>query len=256
MDDFVKALIEWVFLNVSPLELSAVTLIICYFIILALWHLWKENGLYLYNILAIVAGNIQVLKLSPIISVSEPVALGTLLFTTSFIATDIIAEHKGYEKAKLSVYLCFAAQIIMTLWMIITIAYQTIDSNVYGFNEDGEISNSTQYSLYILFLPSIRILTASVVAYSISQFVDIMIFRALKQWSNNKYLWLRSNASTIISGLVDNILFSLLAWVVLSPTPVSIYSLIFTYILGTYIWRVVISITSTPIMYLSYDRRL
>ena len=65
-------------------------------------------------------------------------------------------------------------------------------------------------------------------------------------------LWFRLNVSTLLSGLLDNILFSVLAWVIFSPTPISIQSLVFTYILGTYVARVVVSITSTPIIYLSY----
>jgi uncharacterized PurR-regulated membrane protein YhhQ (DUF165 family) len=58
--------------------------------------------------------------------------------------------------------------------------------------------------------------------------------------------------STLIAGLVDNIIFSVLAWVVLNPYPVSLNILVFTYILGTYGARVVVSITSTPVIYLTY----
>ena len=74
----------------------------------------------------------------------------------------------------------------------------------------------------------------------------------MKNISNGKLLWLRSVVSTMISGLMDNFIFSLLAWVILSPQPVSFQTLIIAYVFATYVARVVVSITSTPIIYLTY----
>ena len=64
-------------------------------------------------------------------------------------------------------------------------------------------------------------------------------------------LWLRNNISTILSSLVDNTIFSLLAWIILNPNPESLYNVIMIYIFGTYILRIFIAFIDTPFMYFS-----
>ena len=251
MDDAVISFLIHLTSNVGSEALSAFLFILCYIVLLTLWRLWQENGVYLYTILSVVIANIQVLKTTTFAFSPEPVALGTIVFATIFTATDILTEHKGVEIAKTSVKLSFAAQFLMTLFMIITLMHPS-NGDFMGKDADGNIINAVQFSMYTLFAPSIRILIASLVSYYISQFFDIWLFKFLKDYTNQKFLWLRFNASTLISGLIDNIIFSTLAWVILSPTPVTFSALVFTYIFGTYGSRVLVTLTSTPIMYISY----
>lgn len=234
--------------------LSAVLLIILYAIILLLWRFCGKEGLYMYNVIAVIVANIQVLKITSISFSPEPIALGTLLFATTFLVSDILTEHCGTKTAKTGVMLSFLAQIIVTIIMLITLAYPSL-GGVTGKDSDKLLIDGVQVAMYTLFAPSLRILIASLTSYYICQQVDILIFKALKDLSNKKMLWLRLNVATLISGLLDNILFSTLAWVILSPNPVGFNTLIFTYILGTYAARVLVSITSTPIIYLSYKLR-
>jgi queuosine precursor transporter len=219
--------------------------------ILMLWRFFGKDGIYLYNILAVIVANIQVLKVAPSILTGEPLALGTLVFATTFLTSDIITEHYGTNVAKRGIKLSFFAQIIVTVLMLFTLAYPS-PGGVTGFDNNRSLIDLVQASLYTLFTPSLRILTASLTAYYISQWVDIKIFKALKDYTGEKLLWLRYIGSTLISGLIDNIIFSLLAWVILSPDPVSFKTLFFTYILGTYLARIIVSLTSTPIIYMTY----
>lgn len=231
--------------------LSCLLLAFCFMIILLLWRFQGIQGLYLYNVIAVVVANIQVLKTTSFFLSSEPVALGTILFATTFLVSDIITEHCSAEQAKQSIILSFIAQVLMTIFMIVTLAYPYGSNNA---SNKPELDNSavTQFALYILFSPSPRLLIASLTSYCVSQWLDIKIFKAFKDYTRKKLLWLRLNASTMISGFIDNILFSILAWVLLNPHPVALNTLIFTYILGTYGARIAVSITSTPIIYLTY----
>ena len=47
---------------------------------------------------------------------------------------------------------------------------------------------------------------ASMMAYLFAQFIDIRIFHFWKKLTNGKHLWLRNNASTVASQLLDTIL--------------------------------------------------
>ena len=102
-----------------------------------------------------------------------------------------------------------------------------------------------------LFTPLPALLAASLLSFLISQFFDIWVFKRIREVTGQSKLWLRNNVSTILAALVDNIVFSLLAWRIFASAPMAWHKLIFTYILGTYLIRVVIAILDTPFIYLA-----
>ncbi|MEL6941934.1 MAG: queuosine precursor transporter, partial [Bacteroidota bacterium] len=73
----------------------------------------------------------------------------------------------------------------------------------------------------------------------------------LKKKMKGKHLWCRNNASTMVSALIDNTVFSVLAWIVLSSNPLPFKTVLFTYILGTYWLRIIIAALDTPMIYLA-----
>lgn len=212
-------------------------------IILLLQRLFGLMGLYLYNVLAVIAGNIQVLKTIDVPYYSEPVAMGTFLFGTTFLVSDIITEHYGQKKAKEGIAIVFSAQVIFVAIML---------PSLYYYPAGDQFSHDAHNAMNLLFQPSVRILIASIISFAISLWMDIRLFAIIRKLTGDKWLYIRSNASSMISGLADNIIFSLLAWKILSPNPVGFETLIFTYILGTYGVRVFLSVIVTPVIYLSY----
>jgi hypothetical protein len=234
-----------------PAEMTSVILFgICAIAILLLLKLYGAYGLYLYNIVAVLASNIQVLKGVQFSMSAEPVALGTVVFATTYLCSDILTEHYGKEAAKLGIYFCFAAQILMTLLMVIAVGYPPLSLTAIG-SPGTEQMPLTEQAMALLFTPSPRLLLASLLAFAISQLNDIWLFQWIGKLTGKRLLWLRTMVSAMVSALVDTVIFSVLAWVILSPQPVSFSVLIFTYIIGTFITRALIGILSTPIMYLS-----
>lgn len=197
-------------------------------------------GLYVFSAVATVTANIQVLKLMNMSFMPEHVALGTATFSIIFLCNDIITEHYGKEAAKTNIWLSFITQVMVTIIMLTAIGFKPVVDN------DGHKAMSE------LFLPAPRILIASLAAFVLSQLININIFEWLSRICHEKMLWLRSNAALMLSELMDNIIFSSLAWVILAPNPVSTSVLIYTYILGTYVLRVLFALFSTPIIYWSY----
>lgn len=251
MDQIVLQMLSQLSDGLSAEAVSLALLLVCFTIMLAAWRQWGDNGLYLYSIVAIICANIQVLKTTPFFVTQEPMALGTVLFATTFTVSDILTEHSGVESARKGVVLGFAAQVMMTIFMMFTIAYP-VEGDISGRDHGGDIINNVQFALFTLFCPSVRLLVASLSSYYISQIFDIKIYEFLKDYTDQKFMWLRFNISTVLSGFLDNVLFSVLAWVVLGPNEIDFHILVFTYILGTYAARVLVSICSTPVMYLSY----
>lgn len=224
----------------------------CTLATLLLFRLFGAQGLYLYNIVAVIAANIQVMRAVQFGLSVEPVALGTVVFASTYLCSDILTEHYGKEAAKTGVWYCFAAQILMTVLMVIAVGYPPLTQSTQISGEEINAMLMTENALALLFTPSPRLLVASLIAFAISQFNDIWIFQAINTLTRGKWLWLRTSISSLVSAMVDTILFSTLAWVVLAPVPVSLSTLIFTYILGTFVTRAIMSLLSTPVMYLSY----
>ena len=229
-------------------------LILCFLSILVFLRLFGYVGLYVYSAIAIIAANIQVLKQANFnffSSINEkiipfyepsPIALGTILFASTFLCTDILSEYYGKEKARKNVLIGFCSFFLMTILMLVTIGIQPA--------EDEWVS-MVQESLAILFTPMTSIFVASMIAYLISQYFDIWFFSYLKEISSNKLLWLRNNVSTAVSSLIDNTIFSIFAWIILNPNPFPLSDVIMTFILGVYLLRVFIAILDTPFIYLA-----
>ena len=212
-------------------------LLFCFTSILIFLRLFGYIGIFIYSALAIIAGNIQVLKTVDFFYSPEPVALGTILFASTFLCTDILSEYFGKEKARKNVLVGFSAFLFMTILMIITIGFKPSEGDW------------VQESLSNVFTPMTRFFIASMIAYLISQYFDVWFFNYIKNKFSNKYLWLRNNLSTILSSLVDNTVFSIFAWILLNPEPVNIYNVIMIYILGTYLLRIIIALLDTPFIY-------
>ena len=118
-----------------------------------------------------------------------------------------------------------------------------------GFNPSA--NDWAQDSLENIFTPMSRFFIASMIAYLVSQYFDVWIYSTIKNLTMNRFLWLRNNLSTILSSLIDNTVFSILAWIILNPNPETFYNVIMIYILGTYILRIFIDFIDTPFIYLS-----
>jgi len=250
MDNFICESIYWLQQHTSSESLTIILFLVSAFIILALLKFYGAFGLYVYNALAITIANIQVLRFAHYESFSEPVALGTVLITSAFFVNDILSEHYGPEVAKKSVTLGFWAQLVVIVWMVLALGHPLIPLE--GATEAVKEAHLNYEAMMQLFSPSLRILFASLVAYFISQWLDIIVFNRLRQATHNRFLWLRQNIAMLIAGVLDIVLFSILAWVILSEKPLSTTELWMTYILSAQITRIILNIASTPLMYLSY----
>ena len=228
------------YLNTLSIELVWIAFLFFSFCsVLIFLKIFGYIGLYVYSAVAVITANIQVLKTVDFFYSSEPVALGTVLFASTFLCTDILSEHFGKQKARQNVLIGFCAFLFITFAMLFTIGFKPSDQDW------------IQESLINVFTPMTRFFIASMIAYLISQYFDVWIYGIIKKICYNKKLWLRNNLSTILSSLIDNTTFSLLAWIILNPNPQTLYNVIMIYIFGTFFLRVFIALFDTPFIYLS-----
>jgi uncharacterized integral membrane protein (TIGR00697 family) len=217
--------------------------------VLAMLAAFGRSGLYVFVAVAVIAANLQVLKVVPFVLLPGPVAEGTVVFSATYLATDILAEHYGAGAARRAVWLGFAAHLMMTTLMLLALGYRPLEAEAAG----EALGWALPYHghLAALFTPAPALFAAGMTSYLASQLLDIRLFTALRLATGGRALWLRNTASTVISALIDNTLFSTLAFVVFAADPVPWDVLWRTYILGTWLVRCGLAVADTPAMYLA-----
>ena len=205
--------------------------------------------MYIYTVLAIIAANIQVLKIVNFPIFDNPIALGTILFSTTFLTTDILSEYYGIKYAKKNILIGFVSFLVMNIFMLFTMGFSPLDEITAGNEYSWALP--LQENLLGIFLPLPSFFVASMIAYLLSQYFDVWFFEKLSIITDKKFLWFRNNLSTMTSSLLDNTIFSIFAWIIFNPDPLNFNTVLFTFILGTYILRVIIAIFDTPFIYLA-----
>tara|TARA_A100000171_G_C2131717_1_gene147209 strand:- start:2158 stop:2748 length:591 start_codon:yes stop_codon:yes gene_type:complete len=184
-----------------------------------------------------IVANLQVLKIVEFSFYPEPIALGKMAICFTFLGSDILAECFGKKSAFKGVYIGFTANIFLIFLMLITIGYPP--ANVSSLN--------LHQNLKTVFTPTLSIFIAGGVTFIISQILDITIFLKIKEKFTKQTVWIRSFISTSISSLIDNILFYTFALYIFNSF-VDFDTLVYSYILGTLIFRLIIIFFSSFII--------
>jgi hypothetical protein len=231
------------FLQTLPAEgVLGLEYIFCCLALLGMFKAFGRTGLFIYIALAVIIANIQVLKAVHFSFFSFPVALGTILFSSTFLASDILTEFYGSSIARQGVWVGFSAALL-------TIGFMTLTLGIRPAETEDQVFIDVHKAIATLFSPHLALFTASLLSYGLSQYTDIWIFQMIRRFTGHRWLWVRAAGSSLLSAFLDNVLFSTLAWVVFAEKPLSLESLVLTYILGTYIFRVVVMLVQIPLMY-------
>ena len=223
-------------------ELLWVLLLLATFIIQILaYRFFGKNGLYAWVAVAIILANIQVMKTVGFFGLVT--ALGNIIYGTTFLTTDILCENYGKKEAKKAVLIGFFMLISVTIIMQLSLLFIP--------HESDTLSPALQQIFGLL--P--RIAIASLTAYLISQLFDVYLFNILKNKFKGKYLWLRNNISTMVSQLIDNTIFTWIAFVgffgLFGWSQVFEWHIIFQIFIVSYVMKWIVAVFDTPFVYLS-----
>jgi uncharacterized integral membrane protein (TIGR00697 family) len=160
--------------------------------------------------------------------------VGALSYAVTFAITDTISEVYGRDEAKRLVYLGFVSYFMVIVYSQIA---------VYMPPADFWKENQGAFELVIGLVP--RIVIASFISYTISQYHDVWAFHFWKRKTNGKHLWLRNNLSTISSQFIDTIIFVTIAFYGIVPNEV-----LLGMILGQFLFKMGVAVIDTPFVYL------
>ena len=207
-------------------------LILNFFIVIIAYKLFGKTGLYVWTAVGVILANIQVMKTIQIFGLVT--AMGNVIYSSLYLVTDIINENHSKKDAQKAVWIGFFVLIATTIIMQISIQ----------FIPDKSDFLSEHITAIFSVLP--RIAIASLMAYLISQSHDVWFFSKLKKRHKEKKLWLRNNLSTITSQLIDNSIFTLVAFV-----GVFSWDIIGQIFLTSFILKIILASFDTPFVYLA-----
>lgn len=215
-------------------------------ILFLLYHFFSKEGLFLFFILSVIIANLQALKAIHLHFFNYPIAMGSILFTMSLLAIDMLTEFYGSKQAKKAIWLGFAGMVMMSVFMLLTLGAKVVEVDpghaFYPYIE-------AHRAMTVLFTPAPALLCASLIAYLASQYTDMIIFIWLQKYTTGRFLGLRTGLATLFAALIDNSLFSVLAWKIFHPLSIDFKTFLVTYVLGTFGLRAMISIINMPFMY-------
>ncbi len=210
-----------------------VMLILNFTAILISYRFWGKTGLYIWVPIAIIIANIQVTKTINIFGLTA--TLGNIVYATSFLVTDILSENYGKKDAARAVGIGFFALIMMTILMNLALYFIPAESDF------------AQGSLSAIFGLMPRIALGSLTAYGFSQLHDIWAYDFWKRkFSAGSYLWMRNNFSTMVSQLLDTLIFTFIAfWGVFK------WDVLVQIIVTTYLLKWLVALLDTPFLYIA-----
>ena len=216
--------------------LLIVTLLVLYGSVLLWFALFGTSGLMGFTVFATIAANIEVLIL--VQAFGMEMTLGNILFATTFLVTDILSEIAGKKQAQQAVWIGIAANV---LFVVVSQSWL-----MYIPSAEDWVTPSMRS----IFSNTPRLMLASLAVYAIVQVFDVWLYH--KWWDLTQrlsgdrrgYLWVRNNGSTLISQLLNAILYTAFAFYGMYdiPTPVSI-------VLSSYVIFIFTSLLDTPIVY-------
>lgn len=209
----------------------------------------NNKNLILLNMLfaaALVCANCIAAKQLPVGKwFGEQIAItaGILCYPLTFLITDLLGELFGKKEANRAVFFGFVIQIIAIF--LITVA------NLLPGNDPATSSafNSILGSNWILVI-------GSLLACIMSQTFDVFLFhkirdRQIKKHHNTKAKWVRNNVATILSQLIDSVVFYIGLIIMLRTNGIVLplktcVITIFVY----WIIKTIIALCDTPFFYL------
>jgi len=206
--------------------------LINFILVLFAYRQFGKTGLMVWIAMSTIIANIQVIKGIEILGMQA--TLGNTLYGSIFLATDILNEKYGLKIARKAVYIGFFGAITLLITMQMALVFVPIQE---------PFPLAIQEAFELIFSLSVRIVIGSLLAYLVSQILDIWIYNRIKLvLPENKYLWLRNNGSTLISQFVDTIIFVTIAfW----GSPYSLLQII----LSTFGLKLIIALLDTPFIY-------
>lgn len=214
------------------------SIFVIYALTLLFYYLFGKSGLYCWTVLATIAANIEVLIV--IVAFGMEQTLGNILFSSTFLVTDILSEIYGKK----------ASQKAVTIGILTSLTFIVISQSWLFYTPAA--SDFAMPHMRAIFSNTPRLMLTSFLVYAVCQRFDVWAyhkwwaFTTQKYGDSTRFLWLRNNGSTLVSQLLNTLLFTFGAFAGTYDVP-TLLSIVWS----SYIIFIVTSLADTPVIYLA-----
>ena len=188
------------------------------------------------------------------INVPMVVAIGVLPYPITFLCTDLISELFGEKKARDMVWvgLLLNGWVVFLLWLGgVLPGFEPMDPATGLPQTDAAGRLPVFFEVRQLAFGAVA---ASMIAYLAAQFCDVRLFHFWKRLTGGRHLWLRNNASTMTSQMVDTTAVILITHFYAHALPIDeaapLAPQLLTFILSGYVFKLLVAAVDTGPVYL------
>jgi len=181
---------------------------------------------------SLFAANTLGLKIMPFLFGTH-LSVGVFSFPVVFLTTDVVGEVYGKKVAKFFVLAGFIATALFVGYSLLSIAMP--------WSADGLWAQKSYNQIFGI---SARIAVASLLAFAIAEYQDVLSFFFFRERLGTKWFWLRSNLSNLWSQLLDTVIFMTVAFAGVYKT-----STLISIILTWWLYKVAMGLAYTPLSY-------
>ncbi len=174
---------------------------------------------------------------------------GVLLWPLEFVMTDIVNEYYGPKAIKRISYTAVAL-ISYAFLMFYAALHIAPDDFWIGSKANDGVPNMQQ-AFSAIFGQGMWIIIGSLVAFMVSQLVDVLVFHRIKRVTGEKHIWLRATGSTLVSQLVDSYIVLIIAFKLGNDWS---WGRVLAIGVMNYIYKFVVAIALTPVIYIAEKR--
>lgn len=181
-------------------------------------------------------GNFFGKKVGPFVTI-----IGILPWPFVFLLTDLLNEFYGQKAVRRLSWI--TAGLIAYCFLIVGLSMSIPAFEIKG----SKLATNEAYNL--VFGQAQAVIVGSIVAFLVSQILDAYVFDQIKQKTGNRFIWLRSTGSTLLSQLIDSYIVLYIGFVLPGAMSLSTY---FEVAPTNYLLKILIAILLTPLVYLGH----
>lgn len=173
---------------------------------------------------------------------------GALLWPLEFVLTDVVNEFYGPKAVRRISYTAIGL-ISYAFVMFYLAIHVPADESFWKSSQSANGVPDMQAAFVAIFGQGMWIIFGSLVAFLVSQLVDVYVFHRIKKVTGEKKVWLRATGSTLVSQLVDSFIVLSIAfgkdwgWQRVLAVGLVIYS-----------YKAVMALVLTPVIYVVENR--
>lgn len=169
---------------------------------------------------------------------------GVLLWPVVFIVSDLVNEYFGPKGVR------FLSNgtilIIIYAFIAVFLAISLVPADFWPKSKEADGIPNMQVAFKAIFGQGMWIVVGSLVAFLVGQILDVFVFHKIKKMTGEKYLWLRSTGSTVISQLVDSFVVLYIAFGIGADWS---FERIMAIGIVNYIYKFSVAVALTPLLY-------